>query len=159
MLRLYCVCATLVRLKPRPPMREAQVLAGPMIRAALGSMLGPGETVDNLEIQISGRIQNSNFPVWKNALLNQIGLINLKLITDNDFAAATEDAKLLKRAEKAILEAKIRAIEQTEEIQLLFNALDDISEQARQARLTLERQIRTRKQEIRTEIQIKCGEG
>lgn len=89
--------------------------------------------MDNLEIQISGRIQNSNFPVWKNALLNQIGLINLKLITDNDFAAATEDAKLLKRAEKAILEAKIRAIEQTEEIQLLFNALDEISEQARQA--------------------------
>ncbi|WP_295580525.1 hypothetical protein [uncultured Lamprocystis sp.] len=99
------------------------------------SMLRPGDIVDNLEIQISGRIQNSNFPVWKNALLNQIGLINLKLITDNDFAAATEDAKLLKRAEKTILEAKIRAIEQTEEIQRLFNALDEISEQARQARL------------------------
>jgi hypothetical protein len=122
-------------------------------------MLRPGDIVDNLEIQISGRIQNSNFPVWNNALLNQIGLINLKLITDNDFAAATEDVKLLKRAEKAILEAKIRAIEQTEEIQRLFNALDEISEQARQARLTLERQIRTRKQEIRTEIQTNCGEG
>jgi len=108
--------------------------------------------VDNLEIQISGRIQNSNFPVWKNALLDQISLINLKLITDNDFAAATEDAKLLKRAEKAILEAKIRAIEQTEEIQLLFDALDEISEQARQARLTLERQIRTRKQEIKDDL-------
>lgn len=108
--------------------------------------------MDNLEIQISGRIQNSNFPVWKNALLDQISLINLKLITDNDFAAATEDAKLLKRAEKAILEAKIRAIEQTEEIQLLFDALDEISEQARQARLTLERQIRTRKQEIKDDL-------
>jgi hypothetical protein len=108
--------------------------------------------MDNLEIQISGRIHSSNFPVWKNALLNQIGLINLKLITDNDFAAATEDAKLLKKAEKAIIEAKIRAIEQTEEIQLLFDALDEISEQARQARLTLERQIRTRKQEIKDDL-------
>lgn len=108
--------------------------------------------MDSLEIQISGRIQNSNFPVWKNSLLSEIGSINLNLLTDNDFAVAAEDAKLLRRAENAIQEAKIRAIEQTEEIQRLFNALDEISGQARQARLTLERQIRTRKQEIKDDL-------
>jgi hypothetical protein len=105
--------------------------------------------MDKLEIQISGKIQSSNFPIWKKSLLDLIGSIKLELTTDDDFAAATDDAKLLKRAEKVIQEAKIKAIEQTEEIQLLFNGLDEISEQARSARLTLERQIRTKKQEIK----------
>ncbi len=105
--------------------------------------------MDNLDIQISGKIQSSNFPIWKKSLLDLIGFIKLELTTDDDFAAATDDAKLLKRAEKVIQEAKIKAIEQTEEIQLLFNGLDEISEQARCARLTLERQIRTKRQEIK----------
>ena len=108
--------------------------------------------MEHLEIQISGTIQKSNFPTWKNSLLKQINAINLELITDNDFAVATENAKLLKKAEKAIQEAKIRAIEQTEEIQKLFDALDEVSEKARQSRLSLDRQIRARKNEIKDEL-------
>ncbi len=108
--------------------------------------------MEHLEIQISGRIQNSNFTIWKGSLLKQMHSINLVLVTDNDFAVALEDAKSLKRAEKAIQEAKIRAIEQTEEIQLLFDSLDEVSEKARQFRLTLERQIRLKKQEIKDEL-------
>ncbi|MEA5420303.1 hypothetical protein VB712_13815 [Spirulina sp. CCNP1310] len=106
----------------------------------------------NLEIQISGKIQNSNFPLWKDSLLQKIKSINMKLMTDEDFAVATQDAKLLKKAEEAIQDAKIKAIQQTQEIQLLFTALDQISEQARQARLRLERQIKFRKQQIRDEL-------
>jgi hypothetical protein len=71
--------------------------AGTMSKAALDSMLGPGDIVDNLEIQISGRIQSSNFPVWKNALLDQIALINLKLITDNYWQYAISKAREIKR--------------------------------------------------------------
>ncbi len=105
--------------------------------------------MSNLEIQISGRIQNSNLDLWKNELLLKISSTNLELITDNDFAAATEDVKYFKLAEKNIKDAKIKAISQTEEIQSLFNALDQFSEHARQTRLTLERQIRVKKQEIK----------
>jgi hypothetical protein len=108
--------------------------------------------MDHLDIKISGKIQSSNFPIWKDSLLNHIRSINLKLVTDNDFAVASEDAKLLKRAEKALQEAKIKAIAQTEEIQSLFDSLDEVSEKARQSRLTLERQIRTKKQEIKDEL-------
>lgn len=108
--------------------------------------------MDYLDIQISGKIRNSNFPAWKNALLKQIHAVNLELITDNDFANAAEDAKVLKKAEKAIQEAKIKAIEQTEEIQALFSALDEVSEKARQIRLTLERQVRAKKQDIKNEL-------
>jgi hypothetical protein len=105
--------------------------------------------MEALEIQITGTIRSSNFPIWKSALLGRIRAINQALITDDDFAVATEDAKALKRAEELIREAKVRAIAQTEEIQSLFSALDEISEQAREARLTLERQIKVRKQEIK----------
>jgi len=108
--------------------------------------------MEHLEIQITGRIQSSNFPIWKDSLLRQIHSINLELVTDNDFAVASEDAKVLKKAERVIQEAKIKAIEQTEEIQSLFNLLDEVSEKARQTRLTLERQIRTKKQEIKDEL-------
>jgi hypothetical protein len=105
--------------------------------------------MEALEIQITGTIKSSNFPVWKNALLGRIRAINQALITDDDFAVATDDAKALKKAEELIKEAKVRAIAQTEEIQSLFAALDEISERAREARLTLERQIKVRKQEIK----------
>ena len=108
--------------------------------------------MEHLEIQISGKIRNSNFLKWKDSLLKQIHSTKLELITDSDFAVASEDAKALKKAEKVIKEAKIKAIAQTEEIQSLFNALDEISEKARQARLTLERQIRVKKKEIKNEL-------
>ena len=110
-----------------------------------------GEMMEHLEIQISGKIQSSNFHIWKDSLLTQIHSTNLDLVTDTDFVIASDDAKALKNAEKTLKEAKVKAIAQTEEIQLLFSALDEVSEQARQARLTLERQIRTKKQEIKNE--------
>jgi hypothetical protein len=105
--------------------------------------------MEALEIQITGTIKSSNFPIWKTSLLGRIRAINQALITDDDFAVATDDAKALKKAEELIKEAKVRAIAQTEEIQSLFAALDEISERAREARLTLERQIKVRKQEIK----------
>jgi len=111
-----------------------------------------GEIMEHLEIQISGQIQSSNFHIWKDSLLTQIHSTNLDLVTDTDFVIASEDAKALKKAEKTLKEVKVKAIKQTEEIQSLFNALDEVSEQARQARLTLERQIRTKKQEIKNEL-------
>ena len=43
-------------------------------------------------------------------------------------------------------------MEQAAEINKLFDAIDEVSEEARQARLTLERQIKQRKEEIRDEI-------
>ncbi len=105
-----------------------------------------------LDIQISGTIQSSNFPFWRESLLKDINSVNLTLITDQDFAAATEDVKQLKNAEKAIQTAKIQAIEQTEEIQRLFEALDEIADRTRQTRLTLDRQIRAKKQTIKQDL-------
>jgi len=76
----------------------------------------------------------------------------LELITANDFSEAQSVVKLFKNAEKTLKQAKTNAIKQINDIQELFDAVDEIVEKARQSRLTLERQIKTRTAEIKEEI-------
>ena len=105
-----------------------------------------------LLIRLTGEIQSSNFNEWKKDLIVQIQSINTELASDNDFAVATQHVKLFKAAEKSLKIAKQSAIEQASDIQKLFAAIDEVSEEARQTRLLLERQIRARKIEIKEEI-------
>ncbi|GLT19888.1 hypothetical protein GCM10007938_36710 [Vibrio zhanjiangensis] len=108
--------------------------------------------MEHLEISILGSIQKNNFASWKLDLLEQIASTNLELETDNDFATASDNVKSLKIAEKTLKECKIKALEQTHDIQQLFSAIDEVSETARETRLILERQVRTRKQQIKSEL-------
>ncbi|QTA91427.1 hypothetical protein [Desulfonema magnum] len=105
--------------------------------------------MNQLVIKLKGEIQSSNFDEWKHDLITQIQSINTKLTTDDDFMSAIEHVKLFKTAEKFLKDAKQSAINQAADIQKLFTAIDEISEEARQARLSLDRQIRARKQEIK----------
>ncbi len=105
-----------------------------------------------LIIKLTGTIQDSNFDEWKQALIRQIQSTAKELHSDEDFAIADRQAKQFKAAEKALAQAKQSAIEQAADIQRLFGAIDEVSAEARQARLSLERQIKQRKAEIKAEI-------
>ena len=105
--------------------------------------------MNELIINLSGVVHASNFDEWKRDLISQIQDLNKQLVTDSDFDAATKQVKSFKAAENALKKAKQSAINQASEIQQLFAAIDEVSEEARQARLSLERQITTRKQEIK----------
>jgi hypothetical protein len=105
--------------------------------------------MDQLTIKLSGSIESTNFEEWKTGLIAQIQSTNRQLVTDDDFAEATKQVKALKIAEQSLKLAKQSAIDQAEEIQHLFSAIDDISGEARQARLSLERQVKARKLEIK----------
>ncbi len=107
--------------------------------------------MSNLVIKLSGEIQNSNFDEWKNELIQQIRAVNNELKTDSEFALATKSVKQFKAAEKALKEAKQSALEQAADINQLFDAIDAVAEETRQVRLSLERQIKSRKQEIKEE--------
>ena len=102
-----------------------------------------------LFIKLTGTVNSSNFDAWKKELITQIQSVNVELVTDNDFVTASEQVKSFKSAEKSLKQAKQSAIAQAEEIQQLFTAIDEITEEARQARLSLERQIKARKLEIK----------
>jgi hypothetical protein len=110
--------------------------------------------VNNLVIKLSGEIQSSNFHEWKNELIGQIQSTNLELTTDADFAAAELNVKTFRIAEKTLKNAKESAIHQAYDIQELFNAIDEVTEQARQVRLTLVRQIKKRKSDVKEEIAL-----
>lgn len=105
--------------------------------------------MNQLFIKLTGTVNSSNFDEWKKELISQIQSVNIELVSDNDFVTASGQVKSFKSAEKSLKEAKQSAIDQAEEIQQLFSAIDEIAEEARQARLSLERQIKARKLEIK----------
>lgn len=105
-----------------------------------------------LVISLEGKVLDSNFDEFCTKLKARIAELNRELKTDSDFDAADKDAKFLKAAEKSLEQAKADALEQAEEVQKLFAAIDDISESARESRLKLEKQIKKRKDERKREI-------
>lgn len=108
--------------------------------------------MDQLVIKLTGEIQSSNFDEWKTDLIVKIQSVNRMLTTDDDFVEAIEHVKSFKEAEKFLKEAKQSALEQAADIQSLFAAIDEVSEEARQARLSLDRQIKARKIEIKERL-------
>ncbi len=104
-----------------------------------------------LVIKVRGEVLSSNFDEWKLDLIAQIQAVNTELTTEDQFARAQTDVKNFKTAEQALKKAKESAISQASEIQRLFSAIDDVSGEVRQARLSLERQIKQRKAEIKEE--------
>jgi len=105
--------------------------------------------MNQLIIKLTGKIQSSNFDEWKNDLITLIQSRNTELTTDDDFVVAARHVKLFKVAEKSLKDAKQSALNQASDIQRLFSAIDEVSEETRQARLSLERQIKARKLEIK----------
>lgn len=108
--------------------------------------------MSELIIKLKGEVTDTNFDEWKNDLLKQLKQVNTELSTDDDFANAESDVKAIKAGEKALKNAKASALEQADEIQKLFAAIDEVSDEARDARLALERQIKKRKAEIKEEV-------
>lgn len=105
-----------------------------------------------LVIKLTGTIQDSNFHEWKQEIIRQIQATAKELRSDEDFIIADRQVKQFKAAEKALVRAKQSAIEQAAEIHRLFGAIDEISAEARRARLSLEHQIKQRKAEIKADI-------
>lgn len=102
----------------------------------------------DLIIKLTGEITDTNFDGWKENLIAQIKNTRKELVTDDDFAQASDLVKSIKGAERALKEAKQSAIEQAADIQKLFATIDEVSAEARDARLSLEKQIKVRKAEI-----------
>jgi len=108
--------------------------------------------MSDLIIKLKGEITDTNFDEWKNDLLARLKNVNTELASDDDFANAESDVKIIKAGEVTLKNAKASALEQADEIQKLFAAIDEVSSEARDARLALERQIKKRKAEIKDEI-------
>lgn len=110
------------------------------------------ETLPTLHIEVAGNVLASNLVAFRETALTVIGAINTNLQTDEDFATAEKTVKWCGDVEDRLDAAKRHALAQTQSIESLFRAIDDIKEEARTKRLNLEKLVKARKEQIRREI-------
>lgn len=105
-----------------------------------------------LRIEVTGMVTASNLAEWKEQAIAVFQGISTELVSDQDFADAEKTVKWCGDIEDQLKAAKQHALSQTQSIDLLFKTIDAIAEEARTKRLALEKRVKTRKDERRTEI-------
>ena len=105
-----------------------------------------------LAVQIRGEVVTSNLPAFKAAAERFISGIKTDLKTDEDFVQADATVKFCEKAEKDLEVAKNAAIAQTASIDELMRTVDHIKAQLRDKRLSLDKLVNKRKEEIKAEI-------
>lgn len=148
---------------PNPELR-AKILAGwaqfeadvaayepASVAAPVASGRAP-EQLPALRIEVTGMVTASNLAEWKEQAIAVFQGISTELVSDQDFADAETTVKWCGNIEEQLKAAKQHALSQTESIDLLFRTIDDIAAEARAKRLDLEKLVKRRKDERRTEI-------
>ena len=110
------------------------------------------EELPTLMVELTGQVNNSNLAVYKTNVLAFVQNINTDLQTDQDFADAEGIVKFCKKAETEIEAVKDRALGKTADIKNLFIELDQLKEEMRSKRLTLDKTVKARKVEVKKEI-------
>lgn len=105
-----------------------------------------------LSIQIRGEVTLSNLPQFKEAADTFIANIKTDLATDEDFVQAEATVKFCGDTEAKLEAAKAAAIGQTASIDELMRTIDHIKESIRAKRLTLEKSVKTQKENIKSKI-------
>lgn len=112
------------------------------------------DSLPSLRIQVTGMVTASNLEEFERAAVAVFDSINRDLKTDQDFADAENTVKWCGEVEARLVNAKAAALQQTESIDQLFQAIDQVAEEARQTRLQLDKLVKARKAAIREEIVI-----
>ncbi|SBW79876.1 hypothetical protein PVE_R1G1990 [Pseudomonas veronii 1YdBTEX2] len=147
---------------PVPGRREALIAGWAQFEQDLGEFV-PQETkveaigaapdqLPALRIDVTGMVTASNLDAFKSHALTVISNISTELKTDQDFADADATVKWCSEVEDKLKAAKEHALSQTESIDVLFKAIDDITAETRRKRLELEKLVKARKEMIRSDI-------
>lgn len=113
------------------------------------------ESLPALRIEVAGMVTASNLEQFRDHAIAIFRGIRTDLSTDQDFADADKTVKWCGEIESKLKAAKEHALSQTESIDRLFRAIDDISAEARAKRLELEKLVAQRKEAIRTDLVAK----
>lgn len=116
------------------------------------------ESLPALIVQVKGEVTQSNLQPYKEKVLSFIRSINTDLTTDQHFADAEGAAKFCGNAEKSLDEVKKNALAQTNSIDELFKAVDEMKVELRNKRLELEKLVKSRKEAVRIEIKLKADQ-
>lgn len=110
------------------------------------------ENLPALRLEVTGAVTFSNLPQFKAHALDVIGGIKTELSSDQDFADAEATVKWLKDVEDKLNQAKQQAMSQTESIDELFRAIDEIAAQASRTRLYLDKKVKEEKESRKFEL-------
>lgn len=132
---------------------EADVAAYEAPAAAAHVALGRApDQLPALRVEVTGMVTASNLAEWKDAAIAVFRGISTDLQTDQDFADAEKTVKWCGDIEDQLKAAKAHALSQTSSIEELFRTIDQISAEAREKRLDLDKLVKRRKDERRSEI-------
>lgn len=110
------------------------------------------ETLPALFVQVTGEVTSSNLAEYKEHALAVIDSINRTLETDQDFANAAKAVKWCAEVETGLDAVKQHALSQTQSIEQLFRAIDEVKAKTREARLELDKLVTRRNTERKEEI-------
>ena len=110
------------------------------------------ETLPALHIVLKGEVSASNLAEFKDVALAAIRSVNRDLKTDQDFADSAKARQWCADIESRVAAAKEHALSQTQTIDMLFRTMDEVSAEARDVRLALEKLEKARKESRRSEI-------
>ncbi len=109
------------------------------------------ETVE-LAIQVKGEVVSSNLDAFRDSFRAALAQVNKNPQTDEEFGKAQEEVKAIAEIEKAIKLARDEALKEATELNDVLSALEGISEEGRQVRLALDKQVKEAKARIKEEI-------
>ncbi|ARV77138.1 putative endonuclease [Pseudomonas phage Skulduggery] len=149
---------------PVPGRREALIAGWAQFDKDLAAYVPPApvavvvakkmDELPQLVIRLSGGVTASNLDAYKNGALKQIESINSVLVTDQDFADADAAVKFCQKAEDELKLVKVRALEETADIKLLFETIDELSDAVRTKRLTLSKLVEKQKKTLKENIRL-----
>ena len=105
-----------------------------------------------LNVSAKGEVLSSNLAEFRASVKTVLDSISLTPETDEEFGLAEQNVKMLKGAEDTVKAAREKALKDAESLHEFFAALDESSEEIRQARLTLEKKIAGEKEKIRNKL-------
>lgn len=111
------------------------------------------ESLPVISYQMNGLSISSNLDVFKQAAEKMVEDAKLPIESDQDFANAEMRVKEFKKAEDKIKAVSAQVLGEIESVDKFTKDLAYIGEQIRQARLSTDKQVKSRKEEIKREIQ------
>lgn len=105
-----------------------------------------------LVVEAKGEVLASNLDEFKASVAAVLEGINQELETDADFGKAEQDIKLLKSAEDAIKAAKDKALSDTNQLNELLEAMEEVKANIASVRKNLDDKVKSRKESIRNQL-------
>lgn len=109
-----------------------------------------------ISYKMNGLAIASNLEEYKAKALDLVEQSKKKLESDQDFANAESMVKVFSSAEKKLTLMSQQVLGEVESIDAFVKDLGFIGENIRQARLALDKQVKSRKEEIKTELVMKA---